>query len=159
MKEQLITFETAKLVKEKGFDVPTKMYYENSLTEQVHDEDGKSGPFGWEKDELNLQSGYFINNWKDSDLSNKSWYMCSAPTQSLLQKWLREVHKIHIEPQYSWLLDKDKKTRDDVVWWYYIYPNYPHGIRSKTFSSEIGEPSTYEEALEIGLQEALKLIK
>ena len=76
-----------------------------------------------------------------------------------IQKWLREVHKIHIEPQYSWLLDENKKTRDDVVWWYYIYPNYPHGGRRKTFSHEIGELSTYEEALEKGLYQALKLIK
>ena len=97
MKEQLISFETAKLAKEKGFDVPTYHYYENSLTESDHKEDGKTGPFGWAKGEVNLQSDYFINNWKDSDYTNKSWYMCSAPTQELLKKWLRLKHHIHIQ--------------------------------------------------------------
>ena len=37
MNEQLITFETAKLAKEKGFDLSTVFYYTNRLlTEEEH---------------------------------------------------------------------------------------------------------------------------
>jgi hypothetical protein len=147
MEEIKISFETAKLAKEKGFNIPTISYYtpEGYCTESE----------GYQTERLEE------SNWNDGQGSyptSPEEVDCSAPTQSLLQKWLREKHKIHIEPQHSWLLDENEKTKDDVVWWYYIYPNYPHGDRSKTFSCEIGEPSTYEEALEHGLQEGLKLI-
>jgi len=138
MKEELISFETAKLAKEKGFllhTIDTFYQYDGSI------------------------SLCHYQSTRALEVQDKERVECYAPTQSLLQKWLREKHKIHIEPQYSWLLDDDKKIKGDVVWWYYIYSNYPHGGRRKTFSSEIGEPSTYEEALEEGLLEALKLIE
>ena len=156
IKEEMVSFATAKLAKEKGFSVPTNMYYENSLTEQIHEEDGTSGPFGWERGEINLQSGYFINNWKESDFSNKSWYMCSAPTQSLLQKWLRDKHKLVLTIDYLF----DSKDESYHVFTYSLYSmiqkarNAVKGInvQSKLYHS-------YEEALEEGLTESLKLIK
>ena len=141
MKEQLITFETAKLAKEKGFDWATDKHYENSLTESINEEDGKSGPFGWEKGEINLQSDYFINNWKECDLSSSSWYLCSAPTQSLLQKWLREEHDYQINN------NMDSQNMYHCM----IYRN--RDVAGPFFSY------SYEEALEKGLQESLKLIK
>jgi len=151
MKEQLITFETAKLAKEKGFDWATDKHYENSLTESIHEEDGKSGPFGWEKGEINLQSDYFINNWKECDLSSSSWYLCSAPTQSLLQKFIRENRGVHIEIHknasgYYWSMCRaDGGT--DLGWSDYSGPNMG------------GVWDSFEDALEKGLQESLKLIK
>jgi hypothetical protein len=117
MKDQLIEFETAKLAKEKGF-------------EQKHVEEH------YLKDE-NL------------DTSNMAWEnglsLGSAPTQSLLQRWLREEHKInllvvegtHIFEKITYAIDAP-----------YIYE---FGTGNKAFK-------TYEEALEIGLKEALKLI-
>jgi len=156
MKEQLVTFDTAKLAKEKGFILPTKMYYENSLIEQIHHEDGKSGPFGWEKGEMNLQSGYFINNWKNSDFSNKSWYMCSAPTQSLLQKWLREVHNWNII-----VFNDDGDIEFGNLRYNFELRNVTISFKKRNIKNIVGtyEFKTYEEALEKGLQEALKLIK
>lgn len=59
------------------------------------------------------------------------------PTQSLLAKWLRKVHNIHVYPVY---IDKGYE--------YYI----------NTTQSD-GWYETYELALEAGLQEALKQIK
>lgn len=70
----------------------------------------------------------------------------NAPTQSLLQKWLREIHKIDI------FITKVKN-------------NYAPSVYSKNISKHaigvtlFGKDKTYEEALEVGLQEALKLIK
>lgn len=65
-----------------------------------------------------------------------------APTQSLLQRWLREKHNIHF---YIWFNELTKKFR--------IESNYPE---YKLDTDE--EFDTYENALESGLQEALKLI-
>jgi len=147
--EELITFELSRIAKEKGFNYPTSKYFEHSLTERVDEEDGKSGPFGWGKGELTTQSSYFINNHKDIDFSNKSWYQCSRPTQSLLQRWLREVHDIHLVPCphhkcLSYGCDVYHYTKENETGYTPI---------------EMSSSNSYEEALEKGLQEALKLIK
>lgn len=68
----------------------------------------------------------------------------NTPTQSLAQKWLREKHNIHIEIM-------NMRTG------WYCYIHYPcdsqEGIGAENpFDS-------YEQALEAGLIEALKLIK
>ena len=80
-----------------------------------------------------------------------------APLQSELQAWLRDTHKIHIEPQYSY-----KSDYSGVEWWFYLYPQIGGGMdkgRIKFFPYEIGNDLNYEGALEAGLFEALKLIK
>ena len=114
MQEKLVEFNTAVLAKQKGFNGKSNYYYAKSKT-RVH---------------------YGIYN------QLHSFKDIAAPTQSLLQKWLREVHKIllWVEP-----LAIDK-------WEFGI--NYPNGG-----FGDAKEYNTYEEALEIGLQEALKLIK
>ncbi|MGK2861904.1 MAG: hypothetical protein ACSLE0_08220 [Chitinophagaceae bacterium] len=131
MKEQLITLETAILAKEKGFD--------------------------WTDD--NTICGGYVKNGKvinGKKLKPNEWKDCIVftPTQSLLQKWLREKHNIHIEPQYSF-----KYKSSEIEWWFYIYPKIGGGGRIKYFPQEIGENLSYEKALEKGLEEALKLIK
>ena len=72
-----INFELAKLLKEKGFDIPCKMHYEYALTSQIDPETNSfTGSFGWKKGECNLSSAYFINNHVGIDTSNESWYLC-----------------------------------------------------------------------------------
>lgn len=71
--------------------------------------------------------------------------------QSVVQAWLRGKG-IHIEPQFS-----RNSTDSGYEWWFYLYPRLGGG-RIKFFPHEIGEGLTYEGALEIGLQEGLKLI-
>lgn len=94
---KIVNYEISKLLKEKGFDVPTNMYYEHALTSQIDNETlDYSGSFGWKKGETNLRSGYFINNQDNIDLTNKSWYICSAPTISEVVMWLYEKHDIWI---------------------------------------------------------------
>jgi len=115
MQEELISFETAKLAKEKGFDAPSHYYYSKSKTFIHH------SPYN----QLHLL-----------DLA--------APTQSLLQKWLREVHKLHIT----------LTSISQESWQYHITKvGESLGIRYEQ------DFNTYEEALEVGLLEGLKLIK
>lgn len=112
MTEELITLETAKLLKEKGFQ----------------------------------QRKYLINV---STLHHCYKYL-SVPPQSVAQKWLRETKNLHIEiyrnacgygyaivkaNNGTWMEDDDSKGPNDGGNW-----------------------DTYEEALEAGIQEALKLI-
>ena len=96
MEEQYITFETAKLAKEKG--------YKNSL--------GLT-PLAFD---------------------------C---TQASLQKWLREVHNIHIQIIFLTLNNR------------YVFAIYKYG---EDDIESVVEYETYELALEAALKEALTLI-
>ena len=73
MEDTLITFETAKLAKEKGFDIKTK--------------------YSW----------YVPDNSKPIIEKHKpdGLYYLSCPTQSLLAKWLREEHNIIVLVDYE----------------------------------------------------------
>jgi len=154
MKEAVVSFETARLAKEKQFNEPCYKHYEHSLNQQVHEEDGTSGPFGWEKGETILQSDFFINNYKDSDFSNKSWYLCAAPTQEFLKKWLRLKHHIHIQLDF-----------DDNAWGAHVgdftIPDFAPDQWVTLDERESFQESleAYEAVFEIALVVALKLIK
>lgn len=124
MKEQLITLDTAKLAKEKGFNIPVLYAFD--------DEDGL------------LTSSYVKDVFHPINY-NSSSYKCSKPTQSLLQKWLREIFKYHVQI-----------IRDYDGWSYQIW-EFNHG--NKMVKGGSCEMPDYYIELEKGLQEALKLIK
>ena len=119
MEEGIISFETAKLAKEKGFQEEELHYYFN-------------------EELLQHPNRLYYNFNQDNPPRNQF----SAPYQSFLQKWLREKHKIHIELQC-----------DSNYYKYFILIYYKTNC---VFS--LDDSLIYEEALEIGLQEALKLI-
>jgi hypothetical protein len=123
MEEQLITFETAKLAKEKGFDIKVETFYMGDSEENFLHNAGKKDNWNNHKCLLN-----------ESELSNDY----SAPTQSLLQKWFREEHGIDVYCM---------PVGDDSYKWYNNIASHNPVLTG-----------TYEEALEVGLQEALKLI-
>ena len=123
MTEEFVTLETAKLMKEKGF---------NEYCKNVIDIDNI------------LKVTLYRTN------SNLPKQCFSLPTQSIAQKWLRETKNLHIEIYRSavgygyaivkadngtWQEDDDSKGTNDGGLW-----------------------DTYEEALEAGLVECLKLI-
>ena len=134
MTNQLISFKTAKLAKEKGFDIPVNHVYAETI-------DGSCLSKGSQED-----SGDIYNYNERSGFS--------APTQSLLQKWLREVHNLDVS-SFPYLKD---------VWRYCIckldsHPQYYSMQLAKDWSEDGYKYHTYEEAFEQGLKEALLLIK
>ena len=70
--EDYVSFETAKFLKEKGFDEPTLGYYLD------------------DKDKL------YFDRFSD-DWNSKHVGYISAPTLQRARKWLREKHHLHIE--------------------------------------------------------------
>ena len=68
--EEICTYEVAKLAKEKGFNEKCNFYYQKGV--------------------INTD-GCFNRYNKGVE------YICSAPTQSLLQRWLREEKGVAIE--------------------------------------------------------------
>ena len=117
MEDTLITFETAKLAKEKGFDIKTK--------------------YSW----------YVPDNSKPIIEKHKpdGLYYLSCPTQSLLTKWLREKYDIDV-------IINTYRNQNQKYYKYFISEKSKNVIKSEEYYN------TYEDALEIGLQEALKSI-
>ena len=135
MEETIVSFQVAKLAKEKGFNIPTIQYYtpKGYCTESADYMTERYAESNW-------------NNGQGSYPTKAEDVSCSAPTQSLLQKWLREVHEISIK------ID-DYYTNSRVRFDYNVCE-----LGSQE-DNPVGIFENYEEALEIGLQEALKLIK
>jgi len=134
MEEQLISFETAKLATEKGFTRRTMGYSMTSTRNNYYTENG----------ELNGDCTDFIKEViraprKKKEKIRLNHILYPASTQSLLQKWLREKHGEHIGVTYM----TGSKTYNTSL-----------TMRSMGWSGF----KSYEEALEKGLQEALKLI-
>ena len=126
MKENSVGFFVAKLAKEKGFP---------------QEPNRRKVPYYNYKGEFNGDVTDFLRKYlREEDTSDVE--SVSAPTQSLLAKWLREKHNIHLIAY--------KNINIDGYDWCYITTD---GI------TNINSYKTYEEAYEIGLQEALKLIK
>ena len=87
---------------------------------------------------------HIIGKSVEAKYSNKDFYhlwMCE------LQKWLREKHNIHISIWYNNLTEK---WRVDYIIDILLDEEY--------YCDKDREQNTYEEALEEGLKEALKLI-
>ena len=142
MEESIVLFETAKLAKEKGFKWKTLDSFYKMTFEEI-----------W-KSNSREKHGEFID-WNTETISVPKNNI-SRPTQSLLQKWLREVHKSDITVITDWKkgvrvyyvgLSFINKTNEIDIWF------------SIADDKNKIEYKHYEQALEIGLQEALKLIE
>lgn len=116
MEEQLISFKTAKLAKEKGIIIYSKNHYL---------EDGEI------IENENFPDDCFIDN-------------IYAPTQSLLQRWIREKYNNHIAIMPHLIPSNEVK--------YYIFK---HRLGVKSFEELF---DSYEDALESALYESLLLI-
>ncbi len=144
MKEQLITFETAKLAKEKGFNEITKERYCDCP--EFNEMQYGSGKYHEceEGYKLQLATVELLNHeYKCTRPCNGEY---KAPTQAFLQKWLREVHKIYIGAVPVIYSGDDEAS--------YYYPT----INNCTIDTKLRYKS-YEEALEQALQDGLKLIQ
>ena len=139
MKKELISFKTAKLAKEVGFDEKCSHYY--VLDFQSFKADGVLHKTGLPNDWDNSNILQFVKRTNQPHLA-------PAPTQSLLQRWLREKHNIDIIVKpWSGDVEDTKKYAADVC------------IFGTTTYIKLARVDTYEEALEQGLLQALKLIK
>lgn len=155
MQEQIVGFEVAKLAKDKGFKELCLNYYfeDGELRENI-----LNTTHGYYGEEVTFKYEELIENWNDRFLTKKdgsrcfgcnksNGYLetCSAPTQALLQKWLREKHNIDVVVGSTYL------GYNVVLWNRNTYKS--HHISSVNLAEK------YEDALEIGLIEAFKLIE
>ena len=134
MNEQLVDFKTAKLAKKKGFNWKCNFYDKCIIIYEAQNIEYNRKKFG------------SYENWNHRKYGTS---FTSLPTQSQLQKWLREEKNISLllemvtnEVGYSWTsyrVNPEEEPnfyfRSDFVWY------------------------SYEEALENGLYSILKKLK
>ena len=128
IEESYVSFDTAKLLKEAGFDVPCNSYYELENGEVVR------------KDSIG-SSDY--NAYEDT--------VCSRPTQALAARWLREVHDTFVKMERVGSFD-GKEFR--FYWSFSIISVSTACLKSISG----GRYDGYEEALEVGIVQVLERI-
>ena len=133
IKEQFVSFDTAKLLKEAGFDVPTRGTWRKNYT---GDAAFVEHFYGQTTDDISRHS------------ADGFQYEYLAPTQALAARWLREVYNVAIYSLYD----------DDMEQWFYVVDAFTKNPVINGFQSG-SEYDDYESAFEDGLREAIKLIK
>ena len=124
--EDYVSFETAKLLKEKRFDESTSMVYMS---------------YG---DLCKLHRYDSIRNSNYNDIT-KNYFECTAPTHQMAMKWLREKKDIIIviQPEYFNVESKCSMWSCDT-WW------------NDNYEKVQGDFSSYEEAVEAALKYVLE---
>lgn len=137
MEETLISYPTAVLAKEKGFKEPTECFYSpggQRNTSAYYESTPRNG-------EPDL--------WFSGDE-----FECTAPTQSFLQKWLREVHRFQVHVQFNLHYFWQVKVED------IRYPPEEGEVRQEVDTKWIvHDYETYEQAMEAGLLHTLSFLK
>lgn len=127
--EDYVSFETAKLLKEKGFDVPTKYFFNtNGLCCQG-------------------ENSYNWNDDKDVDDVCEDY---SRPSIYVAMKWLRGVHNIFIDIVSRFSMNADK----DVCFSYSCKKLI--GTYKSCYEHSDGEWWNYEEACEAAIKYCLE---
>jgi hypothetical protein len=142
MEDEIVSFETAMLLKEKGFNEPCSYYYEDN-------ELCKLGYYHGEG------TGFVRNNSPIDGRFLCEKMQCTAPTQSLAQKWLRETRNV--------TFNANPHSNDGKI----IYVVTIKVISSNKYvdfnvmmdtSNKATMFDTYEDAIESGLKHCLKSI-
>jgi len=145
IEEQLVNFETAKILKEKEIFIDCFYHYseygflrENSVSNLIYVSTHK----------LYANNVDFeLDRWGGGDKNS-----IAAPAQSLLQRWLREEHNIIISVVPFYNNTTGICTLDGYTFLIFEKESFEAITNDEDYK-------TYEEALEFGLKEALKLIK
>lgn len=132
IKEEYISFEVAKLLKNKGFDSKCRYYY--IQTKEMFEIDTRYHTALTTQELLDLQ---IIGEKEDR---------YAAPTQAITMRWLREVHKLYIE------ITPSSKTNEFIV------DSYRIDIVTKTFDTIYVSSGydTYEQACEAAIKYCLE---
>ena len=136
MEEQRVSLETGKILLEKN--ITFYDYY--NYYEVLEDSFGYDGHKG---DEFLMYKKGQILLSKEPPYETKYKKIGIAPTQSVVARLLRERYNLHVFAQQA-----------DTELWYYQIDSVPYKA-GKTILPE-DDYTSYEAALEAGLQEALK---
>ena len=144
--EDYVSFETAKLLKEKGFDVNTFAKYagKEGVTEEWYDDyRERMIKFDWE-------DGHLIEPLTEPQSQYRVYGdTVPAPTLQMVMKWLRKIHNLEIYPYHN-----SPNNRHNSEWWFEII-KYPNSVAEyeSGFDEEV---DTYEKACESAIKYCLE---
>lgn len=126
--EDYISYEVAKLLKEKGFNEPCFYYYKDKVL--------MFSPF------LKGRNSYQTDTY-------------SAPTHQMAMKWLREKgFHINAPISYDYSVDADGNVVDKWTFWTFeILSSFSGKL---IYTEEVNEYYSYEEAVEAALKYSLE---
>lgn len=136
MKEDYVSFETARLLKEKGFNETCYACYE------------------YFSSSVTMYSGWSFE-YKGEVVHNSN-NVIKCPTHQMAMKWLREIHHLHInvgfgndyKGEFLYMGDIYDLTNDA------IHAKYKPIIEADDYLSD--NPKTYEEAVEAAIKYSLE---
>lgn len=133
IKEDYVSFETAKLLKENGFDEYCTHVY-NIETRRNLEADFYT-------------SRYVYNSWLDKNEPR----LMVAPTLQIAMKWLREVHKIGVFPSiYAFTVGKNGSVK-------HVYGTAIINLETyERMTNDLMPMPTYEEAAEAAIKYCLE---
>lgn len=82
IKEAYVSYEVAKLLKEKGFNIPI-----TTACHKIYNDD---------RPDTSMWVSSALEDWNDISEENNVAKVYSCPTQALAMRWLREVHNLYI---------------------------------------------------------------
>lgn len=149
IEEDYVSFEVAKLLKEKGFNhwcyksYGTAVYHKGIPISFDEECDLKSE--GLENEIEYVEGGYLYDFGCDNRKKDaKVW---AAPTLWVAMKWLRKVHNLHIQPEITaW----PRKGHFVEI---YLYKNSRNNFEKVPF---VEHKESYEEACEAGIRYCLE---
>ena len=130
--EDYVSFETAKLLKQKGFDCANKVWY-SKYTSQ----------FGGKK--------YISIKFDNHDKFNENYkFICYAPTLQMAMKWLREVHK------FIPIVLTGGDSQNLFYYWFRIDTVIEGKLKDAIYREDEKEYSSYEQAAEAAIKYCLE---
>ena len=133
--EDYVSFEVAKLLKEKGFDERCECFYDT------------------ENNDVSI-----VNEWMDisnSELEGIEFARYSAPTLQMAMKWLREEYNKIIVPGIS-LDDRTSSTINYYIVGIWYVPKNNGGAFCYTSPTPYGGYPSFEEACEAAIKYCLE---
>lgn len=135
--EDYVSFETAKLLKEKGFSQEYDIYHSMVYNEEDYENE-------YEVQRMVLKTELVKAGTLSSYPIGVPEPKCYCPTLQMAMKWLRETHNIDIIINVSSKDESDDKRK------------YAYAIVSKRFIGTDNVNRTYEDACEAGIRYCLE---
>lgn len=125
--EDYVSFETAKLLRKKGFDEPCRSYFIDN-------------------------TDYIDNIYSADEVTDIQLGVCELlkPTHQMVMKWLREVHKIYLNINVRVILGQ--WSGYDIS----IYTTDNDGFLNKNIPIKLKDNISYEEAVEAAIKYVLE---
>ena len=138
--EDYVSFEVAKLLKEKGFPQEYDLYHSMVYNEEDYED-------AYEVQRMVLQTRLVKAGTLSSYPVGIPEPKCYCPTLQMAMKWLREVHKILILVEYDYpVFSSDIYKMDDID---------EYGS-AKHIPPTFANCKNYEEAIEAGIKYCLE---